>query len=343
MIKKLHSKNQKGFALLMAIVITSILLVVSFVVADLSYKELVLTSTEQQSQIAFYMADSGAECALYWDLKNPSSPGVYQGFSAFDPSNNSGSVTCNNQTVTTGSQTVQTIPTQSSQIGGGGGGSVSLASLNFDFENGSVGYCPTNWTCTGDAVIASASDGQGCAIANGINGNQYLKAGCDYTTGTAQSETFILPTNIDHVQALRAGGADGPNSGWFVKKSSDGTVLCSAENGTDSDTFFTDNCTGLSGYAGTSVYVYVVDNQNSGWGKTYLDDIQLMDAGNNALSPGSSGGSSLPSIFQINFSNSCAIVTVTKSGGTTEIDSRGYNTCDPSVARRFERGITITY
>lgn len=335
-IENKKTKNQKGFALLTAIIITGMLLLVSFVVADLSYKELILTSTGQQSQIAFYMADSGAECALYWDLKNGPT-------SAFDPSNNSGSVTCNGQEVHTGSQTVQTIPPQQSQVGGGGGGGASLASLNLDFENGSVSSCPTGWTCTGDAVIASASDGQGCAISGNINGNQYLKAGCDATIGTAQSQNFTLPSGIDHIRALRAGGADpSSGSGWFVKRVSDNSILCSAQNGTDSDSFFTDDCTGLSGYAGISVYIYVIDNQNSGWGKTYLDNIRLMDFGNNSLSP--SSGSSIPSIFQINFANSCAIVQVTKNGdGTTKIDSKGYNTCDPSVARRFERGITITY
>jgi hypothetical protein len=59
--------------------------------------------------------------------------------------------------------------------------------------------------------------------------------------------------------------------------------------------------------------------------------------------PSQIGGAPV-SIFQINFANSCAIVQVTKNAdGTTKIDSRGYNTCDTSVSRRFERGITITY
>jgi hypothetical protein len=59
---------------------------------------------------------------------------------------------------------------------------------------------------------------------------------------------------------------------------------------------------------------------------------------------GGGSGSSTPSIFQINFGNSCAIVMVTKNAdGTTKIDSRGYNTCSGSAARRYERGITTTY
>jgi hypothetical protein len=37
----------------------------------------------------------------------------------------------------------------------------------------------------------------------------------------------------------------------------------------------------------------------------------------------------------------CASVIVTKSAGKTTIDSRGYNTCDPSSGRRVERGIRL--
>ncbi len=185
MIKKL--KQNSGFALLMAIIITGMLLLISFVVADLAYKELILTSTGQQSQIAFYMADSGAECAMYWDLKNPNDPSK----SAFANNNNSGSVTCNGQTVMTGSET--TLPTSS-------------------------------FTCNSHTVTTGP--------------NSVIGGGASMQTGCAIS------------------------------------------------------------------------------------------------------------VFSINFANSCAIVTVTKdpgNGGTTKIDSRGYNTCNPSVLRRFERGITITY
>jgi hypothetical protein len=157
--------------------------------------------------------------------------------------------------------------------------------LNFDFENGTVGFCPDNWNCIGDAMTSSSSDGQGCVIASNINGSQYLKAGCDSTIGTAKSQNFILPSNIDHVRALRAGGADGPDSGWFVKRFSDDAILCSAISNTDSDTFFTDDCASLGSYAGTSVYIHVIDNINSGWGKTYLDNIRLMDASDNILLP----------------------------------------------------------
>lgn len=124
-------KNQKlkrsdaGFTLLLAITITSMLLLVSFVVANLALKQLSLSFSSQESQFAFYSAESGTECAVYWDIKNPS------GVSAFDTST-PGNISCNGQNgITTGSQTVPTIPSQSSLVGGGGNGSTNIFWLNF--------------------------------------------------------------------------------------------------------------------------------------------------------------------------------------------------------------------
>jgi Tfp pilus assembly protein PilX len=124
MIQKNNKKNNSGFALLVAIITTGILMLIAFVVVNVALKQLIISNAYQSSQYAFYMADSGVECAMYWDLKNGA-------VSAFDIST-PGSVTCNNQTVTTGSQTVQTSPTQSSRIGGGGASSpVSIFQINF--------------------------------------------------------------------------------------------------------------------------------------------------------------------------------------------------------------------
>ena len=79
----------------------------------MSVRQFLLTSLGSESHIAFYNADSGLECAMYWDVKN----GPVSAFST----TTAGSVNCNGQTVTSGSQTVSTVPTQPSLIGGGGG------------------------------------------------------------------------------------------------------------------------------------------------------------------------------------------------------------------------------
>lgn len=60
---------QRGFTLLMAVILASVLLTVGLALADIAYKQVVLASSGRQSQFAFYAADSATECALYWDQK----------------------------------------------------------------------------------------------------------------------------------------------------------------------------------------------------------------------------------------------------------------------------------
>lgn len=103
--------TQKGFSLLLSIVVTSILLVISFVVSNIAYRQLVISSTNKESQYAFYAANSGVDCAIYWDLT--------QGTSRFSTST-AGTINCGGTSISTGSQTVNTVPSQSSRIGGGG-------------------------------------------------------------------------------------------------------------------------------------------------------------------------------------------------------------------------------
>lgn len=87
-------KTKKGFTLLIAIIVTAMLLIISFVVANIAYKQLVLANSNQESQYAFYNADSGIECALYWDFKN--------GYTVFNPSVATTSMRCNGQAYNTG-------------------------------------------------------------------------------------------------------------------------------------------------------------------------------------------------------------------------------------------------
>ena len=108
------------------------------------------------------------------------------------------------------------------------------------------------------------------------DGTQLFEIGSDGTVGRAVSGVFTLPTNIAHVQFLRAGGADA-GSGLYVKRQSDDSMLCSAEDGKDTDTLFETSCTGLSSYSGEKVYIELLDTQISGWGKTYIDNIRLQD------------------------------------------------------------------
>lgn len=81
-------KNE-GFTLFIAVVITGTLLLIATSVASLAVKQAFISSTALKSQQAFYAADTGLECALYWDVKNPSD------ISAFATSSPPSTINCN--------------------------------------------------------------------------------------------------------------------------------------------------------------------------------------------------------------------------------------------------------
>ena len=61
--------DNKGFTLLVAVLVSGVLLAIGLAIFNITIKELLLSSSGRDSQFAFYAADSGAECALYWDQK----------------------------------------------------------------------------------------------------------------------------------------------------------------------------------------------------------------------------------------------------------------------------------
>jgi hypothetical protein len=72
MNKKTKIKNgNNGFVLFFSLIISTIVLSIISGIILIAYKELIISSTERESQKAFYSADTGAECALYWDIKHP--------------------------------------------------------------------------------------------------------------------------------------------------------------------------------------------------------------------------------------------------------------------------------
>src|SRR3989344_3573740 len=57
---------QAGFTLFFAIVVIAVLMGVGVAIANLVTKQLKLSSLYRESQVAFYNADTGLECALRW-------------------------------------------------------------------------------------------------------------------------------------------------------------------------------------------------------------------------------------------------------------------------------------
>lgn len=68
-MKNLPIKNKRGFTIFFAVLVASLSLSVGLVIYDLLVRQLTLSQVVTQSQYAIYAADTGAECALYWDLK----------------------------------------------------------------------------------------------------------------------------------------------------------------------------------------------------------------------------------------------------------------------------------
>lgn len=109
---KLPNNKKTGFTLLVSIIVTSMLLIISFVVVNVAYKQLVLANFNQESQYAFYNADSGIECAVYWDFKGgvsafnaPISPTINCG-GQLAPTSTSGATTTFSVNLTRGYVTV---------------------------------------------------------------------------------------------------------------------------------------------------------------------------------------------------------------------------------------------
>lgn len=69
LIKYIKDKN-KAFTLFVALLVSALLLAIGFSIGNILIKQLTLASSSSGSLIAFYAADSAAECAMYWDRKD---------------------------------------------------------------------------------------------------------------------------------------------------------------------------------------------------------------------------------------------------------------------------------
>lgn len=81
--------KDKGFTLFIAIVIMGTLLLIASGLIGLALRQSSIASAGLDSQYAFYAADTGIECAIYWDVANPT------GVSAFSP-HTATPINCNN-------------------------------------------------------------------------------------------------------------------------------------------------------------------------------------------------------------------------------------------------------
>jgi hypothetical protein len=66
---KIIKKEDRGFALLFSVLVSSLLLTIGLSIFSIALKELAISTATRQSVHAFYAADSGREQAKYLDTK----------------------------------------------------------------------------------------------------------------------------------------------------------------------------------------------------------------------------------------------------------------------------------
>jgi hypothetical protein len=73
---KLKTKEKnKGFVLLLAVIISSMILAIALSVSNITIKQMKFSTSAKEANKAFFAADIGIECALYFDSFTPSAYG----------------------------------------------------------------------------------------------------------------------------------------------------------------------------------------------------------------------------------------------------------------------------
>lgn len=90
--KQQNQKTNRGFTILIATIISSIVITIGVSVVGMVKQQLVLTGISEQSELAMSAADAGMECMTYWESKG-----------YFDVGAPETSITCFEQSFSTGS------------------------------------------------------------------------------------------------------------------------------------------------------------------------------------------------------------------------------------------------
>jgi len=69
-----NNRGEKGFAVLFSVMLASFLITLGISIFSISLKEIMITTSTRDSQVAYYAADSARECAIYWDIKQGAFP-----------------------------------------------------------------------------------------------------------------------------------------------------------------------------------------------------------------------------------------------------------------------------
>jgi hypothetical protein len=156
---------QKGFTLLLSILVISMILSASLGMAQIALKENQLSSLVRESESAFHAADKGIDCALYYhisyDRYSPGPPhSPFSTSSVFELPSNMNTVTCNGTRLD--SVWTQTNPAPAATTG--------LTTFWLNFADGSCVYVEVlnyNSNTTIDSTIKA--EGYNTCVVNAPN------------------------------------------------------------------------------------------------------------------------------------------------------------------------------
>lgn len=162
-----RTAGSKGFTVLMAALVSSIALALGLSVFGLAQKEITLSALGRDSQLAFYAADTGAECALYWDMR----------FGSFVTTTPPAEIVCDGQGA----------PVTTTHHGGEG----AWQSTDFVFRFESRGYAASGY-CSQLTVTKSKPLGDGGAASTTIHADGFSVACGSLTSSRALQRSVEL-------------------------------------------------------------------------------------------------------------------------------------------------------
>ncbi len=169
-------KNNKGFVILFAVTLASILLTIALGVANIAFQEVVFGTSAKDTNNAFFAADTGIECAL----SNDKSSSV-----SFVESGGSGNVSCQGGTITLNGG----YPFWDFNITGLGSNGASCAKVTVDKTDSSVTTIISKGYNIGDASCASVNSDR---VERELKTTYYTSSPPTFTVDTAGTLTNSL-------------------------------------------------------------------------------------------------------------------------------------------------------
>lgn len=364
-----RNRNAGGFTLLLSVLVVSLALALGLAIFSITIKGLLLSSVSRESQFAIYAADTGIECALFWDQRADA-------FSTSTPS----SITCNNATIPNMGGQGYDVPSTFtldfspqpycavvSVIKSGGGGSGSVQTGAYDTFNN----LQTNgqFTIVGNQVTRNGAGSNVYALFSNLpqSGKYYFEIFVNSFSGSPQPMVGVVGSD----RTLNSSGFTQGGDGFMYNLQGE-YYINDAYGSTGGVNYGSGGSLIAIAYDATSKKIWIGGRQGSGGSFAWVN------RGTGAPNPSSgtgafhtySGATGNRRLAMSNTNNSgswqltynfgassfayappsgfspltdAGIQSQNYSFDRTQILSQGYNTCDTGNPRRVERTLRATY